>query len=253
MPTGDVGAVPSDPFGGGPPPDYTGVPQGSAITNGGSDVSESWTIALIASSNVVVAWLLLVVLLCEVSLVRGKTPRLSNNVQVAVWASVPLGLMAALQIIYYAAGGRVGEPGLAGLLPEWDRYADFSRGQRSLLLSAATRTTLFSLWTLALVYTGARQTLKGQRWAALLAVLIWAVLIIAIPPVMGTITSPEDEFAVLPAEFMPDNGALDGVGEGELLPPDISGESDAIQQGAMGESSEDTVPTPDSHNAEYES
>ncbi len=139
--------MPSDPFGGGPPADFSGVPQDGQAASSGSDVSESWTTALIASSNIVLAWLLLVVLLCEVSLARGKRPRLAHNVQIAVWASVPLGLMAVLQIVYYAAGGQAGEPGLAGLLPEWGRYADLSRGQRSLLLSGATRATLFGLWT----------------------------------------------------------------------------------------------------------
>ncbi len=233
----DSGAVPSDPFGGGPPADFSGVPQDGQAASSGSDVSESWTTALIASSNIVLAWLLLVVLLCEVSLARGKRPRLAHNVQIAVWASVPLGLMAVLQIVYYAAGGQAGEPGLAGLLPEWGRYADLSRGQRSLLLSGATRATLFGLWTVVLVYMGARQTLKGHWWTALMAVLLWAALIVAIPVVAGTIKAPEDEVA-LPAEFVP------GTGEGDVIAPDYSGEGGVISPDKPGAKPQEAAPAP---------
>ena len=40
--------------------------------------------------------------------------------------------MAALQLIYFFAGGKSGEPGMAGLLPEWDAYADLTRSQQAL-------------------------------------------------------------------------------------------------------------------------
>ena len=226
----DVGPVPGDPFSEAPPEDFGGGPVAAGDPAGSStDVADSWTTALIASSNIVVVWLLLTILLCEVSLARGVKPRLSHNLQIAVWASVPLGLMTGLQLIYYAAGGKGGEPGLAGLLPEWERYTELSRGQRSLVLSAATRTTLFSLWGLLLVYLGARHTLRGAAWAALAAVIITAVLVVAIPVAAGTIKAPEDEVESVPGgEFMPTEPGFEEEfmpgGSEEVPRPDESSE-----------------------------
>jgi hypothetical protein len=149
--------------------------------------------------------------------------------------------MAGLQLIYYAAGGKGGEAGLSGLLPEWDRYAELSRGQRSLLLSAATRTTLFSLWGLLLVYLGARQTLRGPSWAALAAVIITAVLVVAIPVAAGTIKATDEAAESLPAEeMMPTEPGMPGEympggggdsGGGEEIPPAEESVKPAVPEG----------------------
>ncbi len=201
--TVDIGGpLPGDPFTeGGSPVDIPQQTPAASSSDNGSDVSAKWTTALIAMSNIVVAWLLLVALLCEVSLIKGKAPRLTHNFQIAVWASAPLALMAALQIVYYAAGGQAGKPGLAGLLPEWDRYSAFSRSTQAVLLSAATRTTLFGLWTLILAYLGARFTLKGHWASALSVVLIWSLLIVVIPVVAKTIEAPKAGDNAQPTEF----------------------------------------------------
>lgn len=208
-PGGDFGPMPGDPFGGGAsgggaaaisggggagPVAGPEIPGAGAPGGGGeSNPAEDWTTALIAASNIVVMWAIVTLLLAVVSLLRGVPPQWNHNIQIAIWASVPLGLMAALQLVYFFAGGTAGEPGMAGLLPEWDAYADLPESQQALALSLASRATLFSLWTVVLVYMGGRQALRGQRWVVALVTLALVALVVAIPVAAGTITAPEDE------------------------------------------------------------
>jgi len=222
------------------------VGPGAGGGEGESSPSDDWTTALIAASNIVAVWLIAIVLLAVVSLLRGIPPQWGHNVQIAVWASVPLGLMAALQLVYFFAGGTSGEPGMAGLLSEWDAYADLAESQQALVLSFASRLTLFSAWALALVYVGGRQTLRGPWLAVTLTVLALVALIVAIPVAAGTITAPEDEAAsgepggiigpdmmpgeMPPGEFPPgaefpgmDESGIEGM-PGDVPPVDESGE-----------------------------
>lgn len=181
------------PVEGGPGEEPAGPGAGGG--EGESSPSDDWTTALIAASNIVAVWIIAVALLAVVSLLRGVAPQWGHSVQIAVWASVPLGLMAALQLVYFFAGGTSGEPGMAGLLPDLEAYADLPDSQQALALSFASRLTLFSVWALALVYVGGRQTLRGPWLVVTLAVLALVALIVAIPVVAGTITAPEEEAA----------------------------------------------------------
>ena len=256
--------VPGDPFGGevsggeggfGPVeggPVEGPVGPGAGGGEGESSPSDDWTTALIAASNIVAVWLVAIVLLAVVSLLRGIPPQWGHNVQIAVWASVPLGLMAALQLVYFFAGGTSGEPGMAGLLSEWDAYADLAESQQALVLSFASRLTLFSVWALALVYVGGRQTLRGPWLAVTLTVLALVALIVAIPVAAGTITAPEDEAAsvepggligpdMMPGEFPPED--VPPMDEsGEMVP---GGEVPGAEFPGMDESSIEVMPGDD--------
>lgn len=221
-PAGDMGPMPGDPFSGevsggavisssegrGVGPVVSGPFEESAGPEAAESAAESdpvadWTTALIAASNIVVVWIIVILLLAVVTLLRGVPPRWGHNVQIAIWASVPLGLMAALQLIYFFAGGKSGEPGMAGLLPEWDAYADLTRSQQALALSFASRLTLFSLWSVALVYLGGRHTLRGPWLVVVIVTLALVALVVAIPVVAGTIEAPEEEAPpVQPGELM---------------------------------------------------
>ena len=201
---GDLSGVPVDPFGGGGVvvesgldtgfPD-AGVPSGGAASSG-EDVTGNWTTALIASSNVLVAWGILAVLFGVVSLMNGRAPRFGHNVQVAVWASVPLGLMAGLQMIYFLMGGSAGASGLSGLLAEWSGYSSLSEPAQRMAVSAAERLTLFSLWALALAYIGGRHALRGRWWVVLPVVVAWAAIIVVLPVLAGTVDLPQSEDVV---------------------------------------------------------
>lgn len=227
-PVGPGVVIPSDPFGGGEAPPVPAEPTVSS-----TDVSATWTTALLAASSVILGWFILALLLCEVSLFNGVAPSLGRNVQIAIWTSVPFGLMAALQLLYYAAGGTVGEPGISGLLARWDGYAALPAFTKSLLLSLTSRLTLFWLWSLVLLYIAGRMALRGKAWAVLIVVVVWVIVVVVVPVLTGAVTVADDEAGLpdfsgdMPGElFTPDNppgeGAmpdfLGGQPSGELTP-----------------------------------
>lgn len=182
----DLGPIP-----GGLPP---GAPPAGALGAGGPSpeaVTATWTTALRAGANIIVGWAILAVLLAEVSLFNGTLPRLGRNFRLAVWTSLPIGLMAGLQLVYFAAGGLVGKPGLSGLLDEWAAYATLPAFSRSLALSIAIHLTLFWFWSLVLVYAAGRGALRGKRWAVLLVVAAWVIISVLAPVLTGAIKAPE--------------------------------------------------------------
>jgi hypothetical protein len=192
---GGIG-VPPD-FGG--PPSDVGAPTGGA---GGGDLAATWTTGLIAATKALLSWAVLTVLLCEVSLLNGKAPRFGHNFQIAVWSSIPLGMMAALQLLFYAGGGMPGQPGLTGLVSEIPGYETLPAFFQSVLLSLAGNLTVFWLWSLVLIYFGARIALNGKRWASALVVVIWTVVLVITPVLTGAIAAPTAESGDgMPADF----------------------------------------------------
>lgn len=226
-------SVPMDPFassgpfgGGGQLPAVPTEP----VAPSQPDVSATWTIALIAGSGVVLGWFILAVMLCEVSLFNGVAPRLGSNFQIAIWTSVPLGLMAALQLLFYAAGGTVGEPGISGLLGQWDGYAGLPAFIKSLTLSFASHLTLFWLWSVILIYIAGRRALNGKTWAVALVVVAWVVVVVVAPVLTGAIAAPDTETT------LPDMSATSGdemptdlIIPPESAPPDFAGGSEGGQ------------------------
>ncbi len=197
---GGGGTIPLDPGLGGPPADFGGIPTTDTSTSGdGAGISRNLTIAVINSAGIMLGWAILTVLLCEVALFNGQLPSLGQNLQVAIWTSVPIALMAGLQLVFYAAGGTVGEPGISGLLKDWPAYETMPQFLKSVMLSLATHLTLFWVWSLALLYVGARQALNGKRWAVLIVVVIWAVVVVIVPVLSGAIAAPEPATADAPA------------------------------------------------------
>lgn len=199
-------------------------------------VSADWQKAAIAASNILLVWLILAIMLCEVPpLSSGAWPRFRQNLHIAIWASTPLAMMAALQLVYHWAGGQIGKPGLSGLLPEWSKYQHLSRGQQTLLLSFATRFTLFEWWTVILVYIGARQALRGKRWVVMQVVAAWIALIIVLPVLSGSIKAPAAPPAssdIIPGQEISPGGAIPGgidvTPGGEKIPPDTGGSSESV-------------------------
>lgn len=234
MLNGSGGAAPPVDFGGNVPGGDLGGPKGefqvSPIDGGGggggeipfdpgvipstpgagstSDVSTTWTTALLASAAIVIGWFVLTVILSEVTLFNGRAPSLGQNLQVAIWATIPFALMAGLQLIYYAAGGKPRADGLSGLLAEWNAYTSLPSFWQSVILSLTSRLTLFWLWSLVLIYIGARNALRGKRWASGIVVGVWAVLLVVVPVVSGTVKAPEDN---VPDILSPDSNLTGGA------------------------------------------
>lgn len=216
--------------GGGEIPFDTGVPSdlpGDGTGGGTSDVTTTWTTALLAGTTVIIGWFVLTVILSEVTLFNGRAPSLGQNFQIAVWASIPFALMAGLQLIYFAAGGKVGGAGLSGLLSEWAGYDTLPSFWRSIVLSLTSRLTLFWVWSLILIYVGARNSLQGKRWASVLVVVVWATLLVVVPVVTGTVKATE----IIDVESLPELQTPGGdvtIPE-ELLVPGEENQSGELQ------------------------
>ncbi len=151
-----------------------------APTNG---ITTTWTTALTAAAGMLLQWLVMGLLFMEASLLSGARPSFSAGLHVAIWASVPLGLMAALQIVYMLAGGSIGAPGVSGLVAAIPGYAGLPVLVRAVLEALAGQLTLFWLWALALALVGLRYSLRARWGAALFTVGMWAGLVILIPAI----------------------------------------------------------------------
>jgi hypothetical protein len=249
---GGGGAFEVIPGGGGDIPSDVGVPPAAPTTGGEADVTSTWTTALLTASSIILGWLVLSILLSEVSLFNGRAPMIGQNLQIAIWASIPLGLMAVLQLVFYAAGGEVGATGVSGVLAEWEAYKSMSPLVQSLILSFTSRLTLFWLWSLILIYVGARNTLQGKWFASAIVVVAWMLLLVVMPVVTGTIKAPEAAAEnVIPGDpsFSPDgeipSGLTDPFGQpvdGNMIEttPEASSEGGLNTQ-ASGDSSEADV------------
>lgn len=214
MDMGGISAVPPD-MGVDP---GIGQPVDGGSFSGGMDTTSRWTTALVAGTGLLLTWLIQAVLLSEVSLLNGTAPRLGHNFQVAIWASLPLGLLALIQILYQAAGGTVGKPGLSGLVGEFPFYANWSPFAQSVLLSLASNLTLFWLWGLMLIYFGARYALQGRRWAAMLVLISWVVVLTMIPVVTGRIEAQPEDTALQDEMGFSEEGIMPGAME--VMPGD---------------------------------
>lgn len=234
-------------FGGFPAdiPSGAGGVTGSAST---TQVSATWSTALVAASTTLAGWLVVAVLLSEVTLLKGYAPRLGLNFRIAVWAGVPLGMMAALQLLFRAAGGEPGSVGLSGLLNEMPAYLELPAISQVLLLSLASQLTLFWVWGLLLIYKGARHALNGTRWSAALVVAAWVVVLVVVPVLTGAVRLPEkaEPGGPTPVEMFPGGPAIDA---GELRDPGmVMPEGDVTSPAGESEMPpmEPAVPVPDS-------
>ena len=180
------------------------IPPGDGAAASGSDISESWASALMAGSGMLLQWFILVLLLCEVTMFNGIRPYLGRNLAIAIWASVPLAFMIVLQLIYQSAGGSLGPQGLSGLLVEAEGFYALPFFIQNVLYALFSHVTLFWLWSLVLLYLGARRALNGKRWAVLLTLAAWVIILAVVPVITGTISAPQPETAeILLPEFDP--------------------------------------------------
>ncbi len=200
------------------PPD-AGVPGGASGIEGGfvapnspgmgqsaapaPDVSKTVMTALLAATGVLVAWFIQALVLSEVSLINGSRPSLGLNLQIAIWASVPLALMLVIQQLYFAAGGTPGMMGISLVLERWAAFQTLPAFSQAVITTLASNFTLFWLWSLGLLYVGGRIALGGKRTAVTLVVVVW-VIIGALGPALSSIGKPAPVVENPEAITMPD-------------------------------------------------
>lgn len=144
----------------------------------------NWNISLITASAFLLGWLAQALLLSLVSLFKGRAPHFGLNLQIAIWAALPLGLMAGLQLLYYSAGGPIGADGISGLVSELPGYESLTPFAQALVTALASQITIFWFWNLLLLYFGGRYALDGGWLSSFLVVVLWMVLIILVPVIV---------------------------------------------------------------------
>jgi hypothetical protein len=157
------------------------------------DISMTWRPALTAASEIVLNWLVLSVFLVIVSLSRSTRPQFGQNLRVAIWTSLPLGLMAALQLVFYSSGGKPGKAGLSGIIPEIAGFSNLPSFSQMLLLSLGAQLTVFWLWSLILIYLGARYALGGLRTVVVFVIALWIAWLVLLPAAASSFTTTNAE------------------------------------------------------------
>ena len=204
----------------------SGMPTAGVPTAASPNISETLMTALVAAGGVVLAWIIQALLLLLVSMLRGFAPSFGRNLQIAVWASLPLGVMALAQLIYIAAGGEGGKMGLSLLLDEWTGFAALPPFTQAALISLLTQFTLFWLWSLILLYMGARHALDGSPTAAMLVVVFWLLISVFVPVLSGAVTPPTAAAAesAIPTMMSPISEQTPSDSSAEINVPESGGQ-----------------------------
>lgn len=182
----------------------------TAATTATADTNTTLMTALLAASGVLAMWGGQAALLCLIPMLRSHPPNLARALQVAVWASLPLALMLLLRQLYFMAGGTGGTIGLYALLEGWDGYAALPEIFQRILAVFTSNLTFYWLWSMALLYAGARYALNGRRWSAILVLAMWIAVTSVVPAVFGdpvTSTAPLANAAVEQAVAPSTNGS----------------------------------------------
>lgn len=224
------GGMMNDPF---MPPDM-GMGGGDTSSTGASNTSTKWEIGLVAGTGMVFVWFAQVLILSQVSLFKGQAPVVSDNLQIVIWATVPLGLMALFQMFFRWTGGTIGEAGLLGLMVQTSFYQSANPFLQAILKTLASHMTLFWVWSLVLIYIGARHVLQGRMLPSILAVVMWVVMFVAVPHILNPpqaddvpLNDDMGDFGGFPdGEFPYDDGSFPmddefgGFSDEEMLPFD---------------------------------
>jgi len=180
---------------------------------------EQWTAVLLTLAQVLAMWFGAAAVLMLVSLFQGKRPRFGHNLQLAIWSSVPLGVMAVLQIVYVASGGVINSRGIARVISNMEAYPSWSPLMQQLALSLAMHAHLFALWHGALLFIGARQSLGGRRVIITLVLMVWVLIVVIVPMPLGLVQAPSDPVPVDGGgDFPPDGEPFFPDGGGEPIP-----------------------------------
>lgn len=170
-----------------PPMPTDGLGGDVGSSGGNTELQNTLTTGLIAASGLLLTWFIQAFLLCEVTLLKGQMPSLGRNLQIAVWASLPIGIMLILRLFFFSSGGTPVAPGLSSLLAHWDVYPTLSPLAQTIVTSFFIQLTLFGLWSWFLLYLGARHSLRGHFIGAVIVVLAWLFVITMVPVFTGQV------------------------------------------------------------------
>ena len=151
--------------------------ENSGIEN---DVQTQLVLALSAAGAIVLGWIVQMLFLALVTMLQGQKPIWSLNLRIVIWASIPLLLMAIVQIAYMMIGGRLLD--MASLAD--DALSSATPDNVFILLTHFFRQlTIFNLWRMVLFYLGATHSLNGSKWLAALLTVLSFISLFLIPTV----------------------------------------------------------------------
>lgn len=142
---------------------------------------------LSAASLMVVAWVGQAILMIPIALLAGKRPQFNLKVQIAIWASVPLALIALVRIILFAIGLESGYQGISGIFlrnPELWGWETTTAPMQLFILNIASHISIFGLWNLILLYYGVKYCIVDNLWLCLLFIVMWVLSVFLIPTIL---------------------------------------------------------------------
>jgi hypothetical protein len=178
---------------------YSAVQQAAAVPedfsmSSSNPVQQQVITGLMAAFGLILAWLVQAALLIPVAILSKRKTNFALNLHIAIWSSLPFAILAMIQIAYLWAGGPIGGAGLAPAISSVMSYETLSSAWGIFLLNLAEQFTLFGLWNLALLYLGARHSIKGNLGIVLAFLLIWVFLLLMVTTVVDVTSVPSATF-----------------------------------------------------------
>jgi len=170
----------------------SGVPVSTtAITpTNTNNVQADLVTGLTAAALLVVAWLAQATLMIPIRLINQKPPQFARQLKIAIWASVPLALIALLRLALFAIGLESGYQGISGIFvryPDLWNWENLSPPMQIFILQIASHLTIFSLWNAILLYLGIKDGIACSRWSAWLFLAMWIIALLLIPTVFESV------------------------------------------------------------------
>lgn len=129
-----------------------------------------WLATLMPLASFIITWALLGALTNLLSLAFGGQGNSLMAMNIAAWASIPLGARAIMQIVYYlATGSAISQPGLSGFAP-----AAAGNTGLAFLQHLLSRVDLYLFWQIGLLAAGV------GLWGGLARKKSWAIAILAV-------------------------------------------------------------------------
>ena len=160
-----------------PPEMRESPPEGFADVPEPSRVLTLWVPLIIAAAGILFGWLLRAALLHVSSMALGGRQSFGAVYRTSAWASFPLLLGSAVQLIYLlVGGGMIAGAGLSGLLaaaPAADGVAPTAPSIPAILLS---RVDFYTIWYVILLGVAVAAAGKLSRGKAAVVVAVYVVL-----------------------------------------------------------------------------
>ena len=136
-----------------------------------------WVPLVIAAAGILLGWLLRAALLHLSSMALGGRQSFGSVYRASAWASFPLLLRSAVQLLYaLVGGGMIADEGLSGLLaaaPAADGVVQAGLSIPAILLS---RVDLYTIWYVILLGVAVAAAGKLSRGKAVAVVVVYVVL-----------------------------------------------------------------------------